>query len=190
MRIRLLLAILVLFGLLAAACGDDDDAATEEQPTAAPEEPTAAPEAPTEEPGPEPSPTVDFQLAELSEAGETMPLTGGPLDEAAAAGPAIAAKIDNIADAMPQAGIADADVIVEVLVEGRLKLNQWETPEGQKRSRLTVVVERFQFVGGRGGDGGGAAPRQAGGGQRQQADQPSPDYDESPPPPSDDDIPF
>ncbi len=76
-----------------------------------------------------------------------------------------------------------------VLVEGRLKLNQWETPEGQKRSRLTVVVERFQFVGGRGGDGGGS--RSSEGGQRTQSDQqPAPSYDDSPPPPSDDDIPF
>ncbi len=39
-----------------------------------------------------------------------------------------------------------------VLVEGRLKLNQWEK-DGEKRSRLSVVLESFQFVGGR-NDGG------------------------------------
>ena len=36
-----------------------------------------------------------------------------------------------------------------LMVEGRLKLDQWESPEGQKRSKLGVVLENFQFVGGR-----------------------------------------
>ena len=35
-----------------------------------------------------------------------------------------------------------------LMVEGRLKLDQWES-EGQKRSRLGVVLEGFQFLGGR-----------------------------------------
>ena len=35
-----------------------------------------------------------------------------------------------------------------LMVEGRLKLDQWET-DGQKRSRLGVVLENFQFLGGR-----------------------------------------
>lgn len=34
-------------------------------------------------------------------------------------------------------------------VEGRLRQQRWETDDGQSRSRLVVVVERFQFVGGR-----------------------------------------
>lgn len=34
-------------------------------------------------------------------------------------------------------------------VEGRLKLDQWEGNDGQKRSKLSVVLENFQFVGGR-----------------------------------------
>jgi single-strand DNA-binding protein len=36
----------------------------------------------------------------------------------------------------------------EVFVEGRLTLDRWETPEGQKRSRLRVTAERVQFLGG------------------------------------------
>lgn len=47
-----------------------------------------------------------------------------------------------------------------VLVEGRLKLDQWET-DGQKRSKLRVVCERMQMLGGRGGGrapGGGGRP--------------------------------
>lgn len=39
-----------------------------------------------------------------------------------------------------------------LFVEGRLKLDQWET-EGEKRSKLRVVAERIQLIGG-GGRGG------------------------------------
>jgi single-strand DNA-binding protein len=40
-----------------------------------------------------------------------------------------------------------------VLIEGRLKLDTWET-DGQKRSKLRVVADRMQMIGGRsGGDG-------------------------------------
>ncbi len=40
-----------------------------------------------------------------------------------------------------------------VLIEGRLKLDTWEQ-EGQKRSKLRVVGEQMQMLGGRGGGGG------------------------------------
>ncbi len=43
-----------------------------------------------------------------------------------------------------------------VLIEGRLKLDSWETGDGQKRNKLRVVCERMQMVGARGGAGGGA----------------------------------
>jgi single-strand DNA-binding protein len=43
-----------------------------------------------------------------------------------------------------------------LFVEGRLKFESWESREGQKRSKLVVVVENFQFMdGGGGGEGGG-----------------------------------
>lgn len=77
-----------------------------------------------------------------------------------------------------------------VLVEGRLRFHSWEGKDGQKRSKLSVVVDRFQFLdsGGRreGGDSGRApASSQHAGGRE----------DERPPPPeeagpSGDDIPF
>jgi len=51
------------------------------------------------------------------------------------------------------------------LIEGRLKLDTWETDEGQKRSKLKVVGERMQMLGGKqdgqgggGGGGGGDIP--------------------------------
>jgi single-strand DNA-binding protein len=52
----------------------------------------------------------------------------------------------------------------QVFIEGRLKLDQWDDKTtGQKRSKLNVVAERLQFVGGAGGPGGGqGAPGGAG----------------------------
>lgn len=46
-------------------------------------------------------------------------------------------------------------------VEGRLKLDQWEDKATkEKRSRMKVVLEQFQFIGGREGGGGEGAPAQ------------------------------
>lgn len=39
-----------------------------------------------------------------------------------------------------------------VLIEGRLKLDQWEA-DGQKRSKLKVVGEKLQMLGSKGGRG-------------------------------------
>ena len=53
-----------------------------------------------------------------------------------------------------------------VFIQGRLKLDTWQDQQGQNRSKLKVVIENFQFVGGRdGGNGGGA---QGGGGGRRE----------------------
>ena len=45
-----------------------------------------------------------------------------------------------------------------VLIEGRLKLDQWEQ-EGQKRSKLRVVGERMQMLGTRANGTNGSGPR-------------------------------
>lgn len=37
-----------------------------------------------------------------------------------------------------------------VFIEGRLRLDSWEGKDGQKRSKLRVVMENFQFLGGGG----------------------------------------
>lgn len=43
-----------------------------------------------------------------------------------------------------------------LLVEGRLKLDQWEDKNThQKQSKLKVTLESFSFIDSRGGDGGG-----------------------------------
>lgn len=53
-----------------------------------------------------------------------------------------------------------------VLIEGRLQLDQWEDREtGQKRSKLRVVGESMQLLGGR-SEGGGGNPGGGGGQSR------------------------
>lgn len=50
-----------------------------------------------------------------------------------------------------------------VLIEGRLKLDTWESKEGEKRSKLRVVGENMRLLGGKGGGGakgGGGRPAQ------------------------------
>jgi single-strand DNA-binding protein len=42
-----------------------------------------------------------------------------------------------------------------VLVEGRLKFDSWETPEGQKRSKYAIVADRVVFLGAGSGAGAG-----------------------------------
>jgi single-strand DNA-binding protein len=83
-----------------------------------------------------------------------------------------------------------------ILIEGHLKLDSWTGQDGQKRSKLSVVVDNFQFVGGRGdqaGPGGAPAERStvpgesAGPGPGRGAPMP-PEQDEQPP--AGEDIPF
>lgn len=88
-----------------------------------------------------------------------------------------------------------------VLIEGRLKLDTWEK-DGQKRSKLRVVAEKMQMLGGR-GEGGprGGAPagsrapaRQsgaaAGGFDGDYGDDYGDSYSSGPAAPPEDDIPF
>ena len=62
-----------------------------------------------------------------------------------------------------------------VFIEGRLKLDQWEDKEsGQKRSKMGVVVESFQFIDSRPGGGGGAAGAGESGAARSTSRAPTP----------------
>lgn len=56
-----------------------------------------------------------------------------------------------------------------VLVEGRLKLDQWTTPEGDKRSKHAVMADNFVFLGGRGDDAAGRGGEGGEGGRRPEA---------------------
>jgi len=87
----------------------------------------------------------------------------------------------------------------QCMVEGRLKLDQWEDKtSGQKRSRLKVVLENVQFLGAPRGAGGAQGAAQASGGE--DADQTA-SYERTSPPPRakapaappdniDEDVPF
>lgn len=88
----------------------------------------------------------------------------------------------------------------QVAIEGRLRWRSWESPEGQKRSAVSVVANNVQFIGPRdaggsqgGGQGGGFGARTGSGGGAtggapfaRNAEPAQGDYAES----ADDDIPF
>ena len=78
-----------------------------------------------------------------------------------------------------------------VLIEGRLKLDQWDDKQtGQKRSRLGVVLESFSFLdAGNRGDGGGSSDAPRSRPAPAPATAPAGGGDDSAPP-ADDDVPF
>ncbi|HKP93001.1 MAG TPA: single-stranded DNA-binding protein [Chthoniobacterales bacterium] len=79
-----------------------------------------------------------------------------------------------------------------VFIEGRLQLDTWDDKQsGQKRSKLKVVGEGLQLLGGRpggGGGGGGSGDEEGSGGAR--ASRPAPPPRSAPSAPDDDEIPF
>jgi single-strand DNA-binding protein len=92
-----------------------------------------------------------------------------------------------------------------VFIEGQLRLDQWESPQGEKKSRLRVRADRVHFLGGgtgggAGGQGGGSpggsrSTYSGGGGPPGEQAKPSRPAapqggDDAPPLPDDDDIPF
>lgn len=79
-----------------------------------------------------------------------------------------------------------------VLIEGRLKLERWEK-DGQKHSKLKVIGERLQMLGGREGGGSGGGGRGSRGGSQGGGEPRYDDADQYMPaggPPPSDDIPF
>jgi len=72
-----------------------------------------------------------------------------------------------------------------IMIEGRLKYDQWEDKQtGQKRSKLGVVLERFEFLDSRSdGGGGGFSGGDTGEGGMTTSQS-------SGPPPEEDDVPF
>ena len=65
-----------------------------------------------------------------------------------------------------------------VLIEGRLKLDTWET-DGQKRSKLRVTGERMQMLGSRSGGGSGGGGGGSRGPQRDESEYSQPaNYDD------------
>lgn len=76
-----------------------------------------------------------------------------------------------------------------ILVEGKLQYRTWEAQDGSKRSKVDVVADNVQFLGGRsdgegGSSAGGGGGRRSGGqnqgGQRQDVDINEEDFDDIP----------
>lgn len=81
-----------------------------------------------------------------------------------------------------------------ILIEGRLKLDTWET-DGQKRSKLRVVGERMQMLGGRPSGPGSERPPQPSRNESEysqpaRADDAGSAPNDTPAGPPQDDIPF
>src|SRR5690349_9312988 len=89
----------------------------------------------------------------------------------------------------------------QIFIEGHLKLDQWTSQDGTKRSKVTVVVDNFQYLEprpeGQGGDGGqrfnraSPAPRRpapSAGGYDDQG--PGPEASEPQEPRGEEEIPF
>ena len=85
-----------------------------------------------------------------------------------------------------------------VFVEGRLQMDSWDDKQsGQKRSKLKVVADALQLIGGR--PGAGAVPAEAGG-ESEEGDRPArtsggkpstpPSAKSAPAEPDEDEIPF
>ena len=112
-RRRAAIPVLLALAVGAAACSDDDGGGSAAATTVA-EVTVPGDDGPVEgTAGPEPTPPAEVAFA--------WPLTGEPLeDEAMAQQPALVAKIDNVPEARPQAGINQADIVVEEIVEGGL----------------------------------------------------------------------
>ena len=83
-----------------------------------------------------------------------------------------------------------------IMIEGRLKLDQWDDKQsGQKRSKLRVVCESFEFLdsGNRGSEAGGEAPAASSAPRPRPsapAAAPTPDSEPDVPPHEGDDVPF
>ena len=74
-----------------------------------------------------------------------------------------------------------------VLVEGRLRYDTWEQ-DGQKRSKIKIIGEKMQMLGGRSNSGGGSPPRQMQ--KPNQQNQPSASATPGYSAPPDDEVPF
>jgi single-strand DNA-binding protein len=78
-----------------------------------------------------------------------------------------------------------------ILIEGRLRYETWEDKQsGQKRSKLGVVMESFQFIDSNRGDGGGASSEAPRSRPAAASPAPAPEGGEADAPPEGDDVPF
>lgn len=120
----------IAVSLVAASCSADEDVtlpASTAVPTATP---TSVPP-PTPTPGPSATPTPTFTIRNFDVA--VSPLNGLALDDPATASRRVlGVKIDNSAEARPQSGIDQADLMIEIWVEGITRfLSVWQESDSE-----------------------------------------------------------
>lgn len=148
MKRRIMLIVTVLMLLLTACTNSSTDKEPQEteqntpkpSPTAVQPDPTPD-VVPTQEPEPEPEPEPEVEEF-------FNPLTGLPLKEEFVNDRPIAVMLNNIKAALPQQGVAQADIIYEVLAEGGITrmLGVYQSVEGvgkigSVRSARTYYLE-------------------------------------------------
>ena len=110
------MAVTLLVAVLSAACGGE--AVRFEAPSASPAAPPAATRTgsplPIATPAPTPTPTFDIAASCSS----CWPLSGKPLGDGSVTKRPLVVKIDNVPAARPHYGLAQADMVIEELVEG------------------------------------------------------------------------
>ena len=74
-----------------------------------------------------------------------------------------------------------------IFIEGRLQFDQWESKDGQKRNKLKVVADNFEFIGGRDGQEQGQGQQDGGQSRQGQSSRQAPaagkDYEDVEKPP-------
>ena len=119
-------SLAVILVLLLAACGNSGDVNTPQPQESVPSTPSPTPviiqPEVTPEPTPEPTPEVEVtpEPVETPEVytGPQNPLTGLPIDPEKMNDRPVAIMLNNIKSALPMQGVAQADIIYEVLAEG------------------------------------------------------------------------
>jgi hypothetical protein len=141
MRASRSIPLVLALGLTAAACGGGGDSSP--TTTVAPAT-TASTLAPTTSGVPSSSTTTV--------AGPPAPLTGLPADASLATKPVLIVKIDNHPEARPQAGLNQADIVYEEIVEGITRFaavfqSTDAAPVGPIRSARTTDLNIFAAYG-------------------------------------------
>ncbi len=128
--LRSLPAVALVLALLAASCSGSASDAAEESTTTTTQAPTTTSTAP-----------ATTTTVEAIPDGPVAPLTGLPVAEELT-GPALVVKIDNFAEARPQTGLGQADIVFEMLTEGVTRFaavfhSSQPSPVGPVRSSRT-----------------------------------------------------
>ncbi len=140
---RKMIALLTVIMLFLTACGNDNGE-VKPSPEPAPDVSSAPEAAPT----PIPTPTMTPEPTPTPYDGPINALTGLPIDAKWENARPIAVMLNNLKDALPQHGVAQADVIYEVLAEGGITrmLALYQSVEGvgligSVRSARTYYLE-------------------------------------------------